>query len=94
MTKGQGAPQRKKYADYIQAIVSPTNAKWVTDNFVKDRRIALYGIDICISVELSGEVELSPVIPCAGPLSRLVQRHPSDTAFRFDRKNRRWMVQR
>lgn len=82
--------RRKKYADYIESIISPANSKWVTDSLVRDRRVALYGIDICISMELSGKVELSPVIPCCGPLLRLVKKYPKHTAFRFNRKSRKW----
>jgi hypothetical protein len=84
--------KRKKYADYIEALVETENVKWVTDSFCRDRRIALYGIGLAITQELSGKVNIDPVIPCAGPLGRLMQKHTTATAFKFDRSRRKWKV--
>ena len=83
-----------KYADYTEAIIEPVASKWVTNGFVRDRRIALYGIDVAIAQNLSGKLELNPVIPCAGPLAVLVKKHPKETAFKFNRKTRKWRVAR
>ena len=84
--------KRKKYGDYTEAIIEPEQSKWVTDGFVSGRRIALYGIDIALVCNLDGKVELNPVIPCAGSLAKLVKSHPQETAFEFNRNNRKWRV--
>lgn len=80
----------KKYKDYL-TVVLDVDAKWVTDSLVKDRRVALYGVNIAIS-QLGNKLTIDPVIPCIGPLIRLVQKRAGKTQFRFDRKNRKWGV--
>lgn len=83
--------KRQFYKDYLTAIVSTQSVKWVTDGFTKDRRIALYGLDLAIDQE-GAKVSLSPVIPCCGPLADLVRKHPKATDFRFDRNKRKWKL--
>lgn len=78
----------KFYPDYISAVIS-ADVKWVTDSFAKDRRIALYGIDVALSQEGS-ELSIDPVIPCMGQLCKLVKKYASCSVFRFDKVKQVW----
>jgi hypothetical protein len=80
----------KPMMDYLTVIVD-ADAKWVTDCFAKNRRLAFYGVQVAITQE-GKKLTLDPVIPCAGPLADLVQKYPKASRFKFDRKKRKWKV--
>jgi hypothetical protein len=83
-------PRRKKYADYL-TVTLDVDAKWVTDGFVRDRRICLYGVGVALT-QAGRKLSLDPIIPCAGPLCDLVRKYPKAQAFKFDRKKRKWRL--
>lgn len=89
----KGTKKRKSYTDYLTATISGAITKWVTDSLVRDRRIVLYGIDVAI-VQVGHKVEASPVIPCAGPLMDVINANPEHSMFSFNRKSKKWKVNR
>ena len=87
---------RRKYKDYLEAyLVTPKSVKYVTDLIIKDRRVCLRGIDICICAEGS-KVSVDPVIPCVGPLLQLLKANPKldDITFKGKKWYPTWKEQR
>jgi len=83
--------KRKVYEDYLTAHLVVKSAKWVSDHISKDRRIALYGIDVAVSTgKNDGRVELSPCIPAMSPLCALIRKNPNATQFVW--KNKKWKL--
>jgi hypothetical protein len=76
--------------DYLNARLE-VDGKWVTDSLAKDRRIALYGVQISLTM-IDGKVMMDPVIPCLGPLAVLLQKHPKAVQFKFDKQKRNWRL--
>jgi len=83
--------KRKHYPDAIEAYLQPKHSKWITDCLIRGRRIALYGIEVCISQD-GGKFTVSPVIPCAGPLHELIKANANATAFSWNGK--KWKMLR
>lgn len=83
--------RRKKYPDYLMCVIKDERSKWVTDSLVRNRRIALYGIDVAISAH-GDKVEVGPSIPALSPLMKLIVKNPAHSSFQF--KNGKWRTVR
>lgn len=89
---GAKAKQPTSYPDILEAVVNePSVSHYISDNFIRGRRIALRGIGVAVSFASDhGRVSLSPVIPCVGPALRLLQQHPKLNDITFNREKQRW----
>jgi hypothetical protein len=65
---------------------SVKDCRYVTSNFIRGRRLVLYGVGMHFQIENGKIKDVGVEYPCLGPLSRLVQKRTDVDAFKWDGK--------